>query len=273
MGEQHPGHSVTFNERVVITVNDGVADVVLSRPDKMNALDIAMFDALAEAGAWVGAQPQVRAVVLRGAGKGFCAGLDMSIFNDSAAIKSLEARTHGIANRFQQAAWVWHVLPVPVIAALHGPCLGGGLQLALGADIRIAHPQTSMSVMEIKWGLVPDMAFTVLAPGLARADVVRELVYSGRIFSGAEAQGIGFVTRVADDPHAGALALAQTLAAKSPHAMRAAKRLLNCTPQDIAAALLAESVAADALVDSPNQREAVLANLQKRPAVFTDAEC
>lgn len=272
MSDLSPADSATFNERVTITLNHGVADVVLNRPDKINALDIAMFGALADAGAWIGARSRVRAVVLRGAGKGFCAGLDMSIFNDSAAIKALETRTHGIANRFQQAAWVWHTLPVPVIAALHGPCLGGGLQLALGADIRIAHPQTKMSVMEIKWGLVPDMAFTVFAPGLARDDVVRELVYSGRIFSGEEAQAMGLVTRVADDPHAAALALAQQLAAKSPHAMRAAKRLLNRTPQDIAGALLAESVAADALVDSPNQREAVLANLQSRAASFVDVD-
>lgn len=271
--QQTDFHAIeVFLDRVSVAVDQHVALVTLLRPDKISALDSDMFDAIGQAGAFLTGRTDIRAVVITGAGKGFCAGLDMSLFNDTAAIQSLATRTHGITNRFQQAAWVWHELAVPVIAAIHGPCLGGGFQLALGADIRIVHPQASMSVMEIKWGLVPDMAFTVLAPGLARDDILRELVFSGRVFSGEEALGYGFATRLSDQPLTAALDMARACAGRSPHAMRAAKRLLNRTSRAVAEDLLAESVAADALIDSENQREAVLANLQKRAPQFSDPE-
>ena len=205
-----------MKDRISITVEDGIADVRLVRGDKMNALDNKMFDAIEAAGKELAANPEVRVVVLSGEGRAFCAGLDMGNFaamadnseggdGEHVASQKLAARTHGIANKPQHAAWMWRELKVPVIAALHGVALGGGFQLSLGADIRYAAPGTRMSVMEIKWGLVPDMAGTQIMRHLARDDVIRELTYTGRIFEAEEAQQLGFVTRVCDDPLAAAM--------------------------------------------------------------------
>jgi enoyl-CoA hydratase/carnithine racemase len=265
-------------DRVTLTLDDhGVADVRLVRADKMNALDEAMFDALIQTGERLKAEPKVRAVVLSGEGKAFCAGLDMGNFQRTAeagretrAEGRLLARTNGIANRPQYAAWVWREVPVPVIAAVHGVAFGGGFQVMLGADIRLAAPDTKFSVMEIKWGLVPDMAGTVLMRSLMRDDVIRELTYTGRIFTAEEGARLGVVTRVTADPRAEALALARDIAQKNPDAIRAAKRLLNAAPLSPAAdALMAESREQTAIAGKPNQVEAVMAQLQKRAPQFT----
>ncbi len=223
-----------MKDRVSIDLKDGVADVRLIRADKMNALDPAMFEGIIAAGAELATMKGLRCVVLSGEGKAFCAGLDMASFaamkQDGDAVpgvRDLTKRTHGIANRPQHCAWLWRELPVPVIAAVHGVAFGGGFQIALGADIRYATADTRFSVMEIKWGLVPDLAGTQLMRHLAREDVVRELTYTGRIFDGSEARQLGFVTRLVDDPRAAALETAREIANKSPDAMRAAKRLLN----------------------------------------------
>lgn len=259
---------------------DGVVELQLSRADKMNALDPAMFDALIAAGEALRGDKAVRAVVIAGRGKAFCAGLDMASFErmqqgaagvlgEGAAGTDLLARTHGIANAAQQVAMVWREVPVPVIAAVHGVAFGGGLQVALGADIRIVAPDTKLSVMEIKWGLVPDMAGMVLMRELARADVVRELTFTGRIFSGEEALQIGFATRLSADPLAEALQMAHEIAAKSPDAIRAGKRLLNgAASQSAADLLMAESVEQQALIGSRNQVEAVKANIERRAPRF-----
>lgn len=262
---------------------DGVVELQLSRADKMNALDPAMFDALIQAGEALRDDKAVRAVVISGRGKAFCAGLDMASFErmqqqdagvgvlgEGAAGADLVVRTHGISNAAQQVAMVWREVPVPVIAAVHGVAFGGGLQVALGADIRIVAPDTKLSVMEIKWGLVPDMAGTVLMRELARDDVVRELTFTGRIFFGEEALQIGFATRVAADPLAEALQMAHEIAGKSPDAIRAGKRLLNASASHSAAELLlAESVEQKALIGSPNQAEAVKANMERRAPRFS----
>ncbi|SDX00375.1 Enoyl-CoA hydratase/carnithine racemase [Variovorax sp. YR634] len=262
---------------------DGVVELQLARADKMNALDPAMFDALIEAGEALRDDKAVRAVVISGRGKAFCAGLDMASFErmqqqgagsgvlgEGAAGADLLVRTHGISNAAQQVAMVWREVPVPVIAAVHGVAFGGGLQVALGADIRIVAPDTKLSVMEIKWGLVPDMAGMVLMRELARSDVVRELTFTGRIFSGEEALRIGFATRVAADPLAEALQMAHEIAGKSPDAIRAGKRLLNASASHSAAEmLLAESVEQKALIGSPNQVEAVKANIERRAPLFS----
>jgi enoyl-CoA hydratase/carnithine racemase len=262
---------------------DGVVELQLARADKMNALDPAMFDALIEAGEALRDDKAVRAVVISGRGKAFCAGLDMASFErmqqqgagsgvlgEGAAGADLLVRTHGISNAAQQVAMVWREVPVPVIAAVHGVAFGGGLQVALGADIRIVAPDTKLSVMEIKWGLVPDMAGMVLMRELARSDVVRELTFTGRIFSGEEALRIGFATRVAADPLAEALQMAHEIAGKSPDAIRAGKRLLNASASHSAAEmLLAESVEQRALIGSPNQVEAVKANIERRAPRFS----
>ena len=267
-----------MKDRVSIELKDGVADVRLVRADKMNALDPAMFDGILEAGAQLAAMKGLRCVVLSGEGKAFCAGLDMASFaamkQDGDAVpgvRDLARRTHGIANRPQQCAWQWRTLPVPVIAAVHGVAFGGGFQIALGADMRYATPDARFSVMEIKWGLVPDLAGTQLMRHLAREDIVRELTYTGRIFDGREAQALGFVTRVVDDPRAAALETAREIAGKSPDAIRANKRILNdAVAVDAATGLMAESVEQQKLIGSPNQVEAVMSNLQKRAASYRD---
>lgn len=258
-----------MEERVTIQISEGVADVRLARPDKLNALDPAMFAGIIAAIARLEQEAGLRAVVLSGEGRGFCAGLDMASMASAGSGTDLMARTRGLANDFQAVAWGWRTLPVPVIAAVHGVAFGGGLQIASGADIRIAAPGTRLSVMEMKWGIVPDMAGFVLWRGMVRDDVLRELSYTAREFDAAEAQGFGFVTRLADDPHAEALALAQTIATRNPHAIRAAKRLAN-HEGDAAAVLLAESVEQAALLRTPNQIEAVMANMQKRAPQFQD---
>jgi enoyl-CoA hydratase/carnithine racemase len=256
-------------QRVRTAVADGVADVRLSRPDKLNALDPAMFAALIDAIDTLGRTEGLRAVVLSGEGRGFCAGLDMASMAGGGTGLDLAARTHGMANDFQQVAWGWRMLPVPVIAAVHGVALGGGLQIASGADIRIAAPGTRLAAMELKWGIVPDMAGFALWRALVRDDALRELIYTAREFDAAEAQALGFVTRIAEDPHAEAMALARAIAGRSPDAIRAAKRLANLEG-GAAATLAAESAEQARLLRSPNQIEAVMANMQKRPPDFTD---
>jgi enoyl-CoA hydratase/carnithine racemase len=271
---------MAIDERVKVTIEDGVADVRLVRVDKMNALDDAMFGALVATGERLMSEPGVRAVVLSGEGRAFCAGLDMGNFGRMAegprarsgsVEDGLSDRSHGIANRAQFAVWVWRQIPVPVIAAVHGVAFGGGFQLMLGADMRFVTPDARLAVLEIKWGLVPDMAGTQLMRHLVREDIVRELTYTGRIFSGEEAGRIGFATRVCADPRAEALAVAREIAGKNPHAVRASKRLLNAAViTDPGSGLRQETEEQVALIGSPNQIEAVMANLQKRAPVFTD---
>ncbi|HEY5072322.1 MAG TPA: crotonase/enoyl-CoA hydratase family protein [Caulobacteraceae bacterium] len=269
-----------MDDRVILTMDRGVADVRMVRVDKMNALDDAMFEALITTGERLKTEPGLRAVVLSGEGRAFCAGLDMGSFGRMAqgprpraetAVGELTGRTHGIANRAQYAVWVWREIPVPVIAAVHGVAFGGGFQLALGADMRFVAPDARLAVLEIKWGLIPDMAGTQLLRHLVREDIVRELTYTGRIFSGDEALAMGLATRLAADPRAEALALAHEIAAKNPDAVRAAKRLLNAAPtSDPAAGLIEETREQIALIGSPNQVEAVMANMQKRGPAFAD---
>ncbi len=266
-----------MNDRVAVRIENGIADVRLARGDKMNALDQAMFDALIEAGENLARERGLRAVVISGEGRAFCAGLDMASFAKLGAggipdADKLEKRTHGVCNRFQRPVWVWRELPVPVIAAVHGVAYGGGFQLMLGADMRYAAPDARFSIMEIKWGLVPDMCGTQLLRHLAPDDVVRELTYTGRVFAADEAKQYGLVTRIVDDPYAAAHETAREIAAKSPDAIRAAKRLLNAARTcDAETGLIAEAREQQALIGSPNQLESVFANLQKREPRFTDA--
>ncbi|KPF95756.1 enoyl-CoA hydratase [Rhodopseudomonas sp. AAP120] len=269
-----------MNDRVSVSLTNGVADVRLVRADKMNALDAAMFEALVATTERLAKDKSVRVVVLSGEGKAFCAGLDMGRFaamkeNGGNGIpggefRDLTKRTHGQANAAQQAVWGWRMLPVPVIAAVHGVAFGGGCQLALGADIRLMAPDARMSIMEIKWGLVPDMAGTPILATLLRDDVLRELTYTGRIVGAQEAVSLGLATKVVDDPRAAALEMAREIAGKNPDAIRAAKRMMNALSVDPGPALLAESVEQQKLIGSPNQTEAVRANLEKRAPNFAD---
>ena len=266
-----------MSDRVSVTVDGGVADVRLNRPEKMNALDPAMFEGLIEAGEAVKADPSVRAVVLSGEGRAFCAGLDFGSFQAMRAGERLSATAQlppsdGPARATgQRAAYVWAELPVPVIAAVQGNALGGGLQISLGADIRIVAPDARLSVFEVSWGLIPDMTGTQLLPELVGRDVAKELTYTARIVSGTEAVRIGLATRTDPDPRAAALAMAQEIAGRSPHAVRAAKRLLDLAGRtDLASGFAAEQEEIRALIGSANQVEAVTARFEKRGPVFRE---
>ncbi|SOH94725.1 Enoyl-CoA hydratase/carnithine racemase [Monaibacterium marinum] len=254
---------------VTVEIIDHVAHVRLNRADKMNALDPEMLDGIVQAGADVN-RDDVRAVVLSGDGRAFCAGLDVATFGKLGSDpQMLLERTHGRSNLFQRVAMIWHELPMPVICALHHTCFGGGLQIAMGADIRIAAPQTRMSIMEMKWGLVPDMGGMVLLPRLIRADVMRRLTYTGEVFTAEQALDWGMVTEIADDPLARARELATDIAGKSPSAIRTAKALAEiAATQPVEQVLLAESQLQADLIGKPHQMEAVMANMQKRAPDF-----
>ena len=264
-----------MSERVKIAISDHVATVTLNRADKRNAVDTAMFDALIAATDSIGSDSSVRAVVLHGDGHDFCAGVDISVFAGegigATVGERMKPRTASGANYFQSAAMCWRDLPVPVIAALHGSAFGAGFQIAMGADIRYAAPNTRMSVMEIKWGLVPDMSITQTLRDLLPLDVAKELAFTGRVLSGLEARELGLVTHVADDPRAAALRLAEEIAGKSPSAIRAGKRLFEESwHADAAVGLGLEASLQAGLIGSPNQIEAVKANFANRPPKFAD---
>jgi len=267
-----------MDNRVRLTIENGVAHLRLNRPDKMNALDPAMFEAIIVAGSRLGTCKDVRAVVLSGEGRAFCAGLDLdrllATTNGDPLLPAIDLtrRTHGVANYAQHLVWLWRELPVPVIAAVHGVAFGGGFQLALGADLRYLAPGTKLAIIEAKWGLVPDMCGTQLMRHLARDDVVRELTYSGRVFSAEQALAYGFATRLTDDPVAAALAMAQEIASRSPDAVRAAKRLLNlAATSDAATGLAAETAEQAALLGASNHIEAVRSSLENRAPRWSPA--
>ena len=265
-----------MNDRISISVNNHIADVRLNRADKMNALDPAMFQGIIAAGAQLADMTGVRAIVLSGEGRSFCAGLDMASMASGGAsansgMGSLTERTHGNANTFQQVAMLWRKLPMPVIAAVHGVCFGGGLQIASGADIRVIAPDARLAVMEMKWGLIPDMGGYALWRGMVRADMLRELTYTNREFSGSEALTLGFATFVDENPHARAMAIASEIANRNPDAMREAKALFNeYADLDEDAILMAESERQARVIRTPNQIEAVRAGMEKRVGVFKD---
>jgi len=266
-------------DRVSITITDGIADVRMTRADKRNALDGAMFEALAAAGERLKTEPGVRVAVLSGEGSSFCAGLDFGTMaslagggeRDNAAGNPGAMQDGRITHLGQQVCWVWQEVPVPVIAAVHGHAIGGGIQVALGADIRIVHPDTQMSVREIHWGLVPDMTGTMMLSQLVRADVAKELVLTARMFDGREAYALGIATKLSDAPYDDAMAMAREIAGRSPDAVRAGKALLNgLFNQGAADQFAAERRYIGSLVGRHNQKEAVMANFEKRPPNFVD---
>ncbi|MDA5094010.1 crotonase/enoyl-CoA hydratase family protein [Aliiroseovarius sp. KMU-50] len=262
-------------QRVTITEDNQVATVTLSRPDKRNALDLEMIQAIVAAGEALAERKDIRAVVLAGEGDAFCAGLDLAAMPKIAQVAmqggGIMERSHGVSNLFQAVAMVWAELPQPVIAAVQGHALGGGFQLMLGADLRIAAPSTRFSIMEGRWGLVPDMGGLVLMRRLARGDVIRKLTYTAEIFETDAAERYGFVTEISEDPLARAQELAGTIGAQSPDAVRTAKKLISDTETTSwLDTLLAESKAQEGLIGQPNQMEAVMAGMQKRAAKFRD---
>jgi enoyl-CoA hydratase/carnithine racemase len=263
-----------MSTRLQTAIDDHVAEVVLNRPDKHNAVDMAMFDELGELGVSLAADRSVRAVVLRGAGENFCAGIDLDVFSssdtpfDAAALAPLEGTP---ANRFQRAAYVWRELPVPVICAIEGVAFGAGLQIALGADLRYATPDAKLSIMEIRWGLIPDLAITVTGGNLIPEDRLRELAYTGRVVSGREAFEMGLVTAVHEEPLAAARDTARDIAARSPDAIRAMKRMFNERRDlDQTRSLALEAALQARVLQGSNQKEAVVANMAGREPDFDD---
>jgi len=265
-----------MTDLVTIEIDAGVADVRLNRPEKYNALSPEMFKAIIDAGERLAQAQAVRAVVLSGNGRGFCAGLDMMSMQGlgspgRSSGEGLLSRSDRPENFAQRPAYVWKRLPVPTIAALHGVAYGGGCQLALGADIRFAAPDAKISVMEIKWGLIPDMSITQTLRDLVPLDVAKELTFTGRVLNGEQALQAGLVTHLADDPRAAAMELAREIADKSPDAVRAGKELLEASwHADERTGLELESSLQTALIGSSNQIEAVKANFEKRPPKFSD---
>lgn len=262
-----------MSDRVSVSIKDHVAHVRLNRPDKMNALDPAMFEAIIATGLELRETSGVCAVVLAGEGRSFCAGLDMASFTAAPedGAPAITDRVYGNSNKFQEVAMTWRKLPVPVIAAVHGVCFGGGLQIMSGADIRVIAPDARLAIMEMRWGLIPDMGGYALWRGYVRDDVLRELTYTNREFSGEEAGRNGFATLVDTDPLARASAIAGEIAGRNPDAIRAAKALFNRVPDmDEDAILMEESVLQDGIIRTPNQMEAVMAQMQKRAPQFSD---
>jgi enoyl-CoA hydratase/carnithine racemase len=275
-----------IDDRVTISVIDGIADVKMNRADKRNALDNAMFTSLSAAGEYLKKLDGLRVVVLSGDGASFCAGLDFSSFAQMAEAapkanaadkKPVEksdmnagAMVDGrITHMAQQVCWVWQEVPVPVIAAVHGHALGGGIQIALGCDIRIVHPETQLSVREVHWGLIPDMTGTLMLSRLVRPDIVKNLVFTARMFSGREAHEMGIATQLSQDVHADAMTMAREIAGRSPDAVRGAKKLINLLANSGAAEqFAAERATIGQLIGSANQAEAVMSHFEKRPPNF-----
>ena len=267
-----------MSELVTITIHDHIAHVKLNRPEKMNALNAGMFEAIVDAGKKVAADMSVRVVVLSGEGRAFCAGLDFGSFMamgeaDNKELDFFNKPEGSPANYAQLVGYIWKQVPVPVIAAVHGAAFGGGLQLALAADIRLASRDARFSVMEIKWGLVPDMSGTQTLRDLVRLDVAKELTFTGRIVEAAEAAELGLVTRLCDDPLAAALEMATEIAGKSPDAIAAGKKLLDdAWHGDSAEGLDLEASLQKKIIMQENQVEAVMANFEKRPPDFKDRQ-
>jgi enoyl-CoA hydratase/carnithine racemase len=259
----------TFRDRVTLRFIGDVADVRLARPERMNALDGPMFDALADVLGTL-ATSQARAVVLSGEGTSFCTGLDKAMFAEILVGEvprgipaDLRGRTHGCANLPQHVAVGWRFLAMPVIAALNGAVFGGGLQIALGADLRIVGPDARLALMEMRWGLVPDMGAFAILPLLVPDDVFRDLLFTAREFGCDEAMRLGLATRLADDPHDAAMELAQNIAKASPSAVRAAKRLANRAFDVMKDMLIKESDEQQLLIGGADQRAIITAVLAR----------
>lgn len=265
---------MTDSKRVTVRVEDHIAHVRLNRADKRNGLDMEMFEGLLAAADEVRRDRTVRAVVLAGEGKAFCAGLDWMSFAalGPQAAASLLAKREGSSVGFaQEVVWVWRELAVPVIAAVQGSALGGGMQLALAADVRIAAPDATFSMMEIRYGIIPDMTASQTLLELVRPDVARELIYTGRIVGAEEARYLGLVTSIANDPLEAATRMAAIIAEQSPHAVRAAKRMANDAPKLSADEGLAlERSLQSGLFGTPNQLRAAQAMMTKQRASFDD---
>ena len=270
-----------MSDLVTVELEAGIAEVTFNRGEKHNSLSLEMFEAIAAAVERIHRDPQVRVVVLSGQGPSFCAGLDLGLMRQMIAgdaearrtTATLMRRDDGPDNLAQRVAYGWKSAPVPVIAAIRGAAFGGGLQIALGCDLRIAAPDARFSIMEARYGLVPDMSISATLPELLPRDVALELTLTSRVLDAAEAHALGLVTRLAEDPLASARELAAIIAARSPDAVRATKRLFNeAWRAEVARGLRLEEALQVPLIGAPNQLEAVAAALEQRPPRFRDAD-
>ncbi len=262
---------------VKVEIKDFVAHVTLNRPEKLNALSIDMFKAIIDAGEQVKKDKTIRAVVLSGEGRGFCAGLDVQSFialaDPNTEIDLFNRPEGNPANYAQLVAFIWKQVEVPVISALHGVVFGGGLQISLGTDIRYASSDATFSVMEIKWGLIPDMSGTQTLRDLVRLDVAKELTFTGRIVEAKEALEMGLITKICDDPLKEARKIAAEIASKSPDAIVAGKRLLEETRRcSIEEGLIIEETIQKELIGKPNQIESAMSVFEKREANYATRE-
>lgn len=262
-----------MTELVTVNIENHVADVRLNRADKMNALSWPMFEAITETGRKLAADKSIRAVVLSGEGRAFCAGLDLGNFSDGGlgADPFGPGRGGFYPNYYQTPAYIWKSIPVPVICAVHGVAYGGGFQIAMGADIRIAHPESKFSVMEIKWGIIPDMSASQTLRDLVRLDIAKELTYTGRVVAGDEAHDLGLVTHLRDNPLEAAMEMAAVIAGRNPDAVSSAKYLLdNSWHGDDTAGLRMEEKLQSKILGSANQMEAIMSGMEGRAANFSE---
>lgn len=261
----------------LIAVTEGAGPIVevrINRPDKKNAVTLEVLAELVSVGEDLARQEGLRAVILTGEGGNFSSGMDTSVFMqmagqlDTIKAQILEPPEGQTANMFQRPAQVWQDLGVPVIAAIEGVCFGAGLQIALAADFRIAAPGASLSIMEAKWGLIPDMGISLSLPKLMPVDRAKALMMTGRVMTGQEALGEGLVTWVEAEPLSAARAFAEELCGKSPDAVRASKVLADAIWADAADGLALEARLQAELMGAPNQIETVMARMQKRPPKY-----
>lgn len=262
-----------MTERVTVSIENQIATVTLNRPEKYNGLDMPMFEGITAAAKRLRKDRTVRAVILRGEGKAFCSGLDVKTVtaNPLNFARLLIKPGRKISNLAQDVGYLWRDVPAPVIAVTHGVCFGGGFQIALGADFRFSTSECEFSIMETKWGLIPDMSLTVTLSELTRIDVAKELTMTGRRFSGTEALELGLVSRVCDDPLAEALAFAEQLKERSPDAIAASKLLLNRAWQaSDKAALDWETKLQKKVIGRYNQRVAVARNGEDKNKPYRD---
>ncbi|UDL06465.1 crotonase/enoyl-CoA hydratase family protein [Marinobacter sp. CA1] len=265
--------ATTNNNRVVLEIDQGIATVTLNRPDKYNGLDMAMFDAIVAVTRQLKKDRSVRAVILKGAGEAFCSGLDVAKVSKNPVnfLKLLVKPGRKISNLAQDVGYLWRDVPAPVIAVTHGYCFGGGFQIALGADFRFSTSDCEFSIMETKWGLIPDMSLTVTLRELISIDLAKELTMTARRFNGAEAKEMGLVSRVCDDPLAEAQAFARELSERSPDAVAASKLLFNRTwSAPDKAALDWETRLQKKILARTNQRTAVARNTSDPEKAYED---
>lgn len=262
-------------DQVTYEVRGDVAHVRLNRPGKHNALTLDMIDQLARLADRAAKDRSLRAVVIAGEGESFCSGLDFASTADQRGriMAALIPKRRTAANNFQAAGWAWRNVPVPVIAAISGHCYGGGLQIALGADFRFATPDADLSIMEARWGLIPDMSLSASIAQLTTIDVAKRLTMTGETFTAAKALEYGLISGVHDDPFAAAEELIAAIRERSPDAVAASKSLFEQTWYNGSRlSFPVEQALQVRLLTGRNHTIARKAGLAKKPPSFTDRQ-